>query len=75
MILRPNCVINLRVSVKNLNIRERESRQAQSGESDACSRTQIFNMSELLYCTDPRSGHWKCPRVGYVQCPIMSELK
>ncbi len=32
-------------------------------------------MSELLYYAAPGSGHWKCPSAGYVQCPIMSELK
>lgn len=66
------------MSVENLNIRGQESSQgdfkAQSGKSDAYSGTQIFNMSELLHYPAPRSGHWKCPSLGYVQCPIMSEL-
>lgn len=67
------------MSVRNLNIRGRESSQgdfkAQSGKSNVRSLAQIFNMSELLHYAAPRSGPWKCPSAGYVQCPIMSELK
>lgn len=72
-------VINFSVSVENPNIVEqgssRRNLEAQSGKSDSCDVTQIFNMSELLHYTALRSGRWKCPSVGYVKCPGMSELK
>lgn len=72
-------VINFSVSVENPNIVEQGSSQrnlkAQSGKSNSCDVTQIFNMSELLHYTALRSGRWKCPSAGYVKCPGMSELK